>query len=328
MYYPMKLLPALKEYIWGGRRLIDECHKKTDLDNVAESWELASRKEGESFISNGRFKGLSMSEYVEKVGKDALGSRAKRFSTFPLMVKLLDAKETLSVQVHPSDENAKKFPLAEGKTELWYIIDAAPDSKLLYGLKEAMTKEEFANHIKNGTLLEVCNYVNPKKGDVMLVSPGTLHAIGAGVFLLEVQQNSNTTYRVYDYERRGKDGKLRQLHVNEALQVTNLNPPKRNMEILTSLPQIGDAIRKEIGHNEHFRSEYISLNGYAEFFVGDKSFQTFTVISGNLKLNLLESFDVEDEGTLDLSLGDTVFLPANMGRFTIEGRAEIILSEI
>ncbi|MBR3623377.1 MAG: class I mannose-6-phosphate isomerase [Selenomonadaceae bacterium] len=328
MYYPMKLLPALKEYIWGGRRLINEFHKETDLDNVAESWELASRAEGESFIANGRFKGLSMSEFVKKVGKKALGSRAERFSTFPLMVKLLDAKETLSVQVHPSNEDAKKFPGAEGKTELWYIIDAASDAKLLYGVNKAMNRDEFANHIKDGTLLDYCNYVNPKKGDVMLVSPGTLHAIGAGVLLLEVQQNSNTTYRVYDYERRGKDGKLRQLHVKEAVQVANLTPPKRNTMILNPLPSVGDAVRTEIGNNEHFRSEHISLKGNAEFFVGEKSFQTFTVIAGNLTIKLMEAFDADDEGALNLSQGDTVFLPANMGKFYIDGDAEFILSEI
>lgn len=328
MYYPLKLAAALKEYIWGGRRLIDEFHKKTDMENIAESWELASRREGESVILNGRYKDLTMSEYVKKIGKNALGKRAERFSSFPLMVKLLDAKETLSVQVHPSNEEAKHLPNAEGKTELWYIIDSAPDSKLLYGVKEPMTNAEFAEHIKNNTLLEKCNYVHPEKGDVLLVTPGTLHAIGAGIFLLEVQQNSNTTYRAYDYDRRGKDGKPRELHIKEAVEVAKLQPPIRNKEIIKPLPKIGDAARNEIGNNEYFRSEYISLNGEAEFFTDETTFKTFTVISGEMQINLSNENLEEDEKKIELLSGDTVFLPANMGKYKIMGNSEFILSEI
>lgn len=328
MLYPLKLSAALKDYIWGGRRLIDEFHKKTNMETVAESWELAARDEGESVILNGRYKDLTIREYVKKVGKIALGKNAARFSTFPLMVKILDAKEILSVQVHPSDEEAKFLPNAEGKTELWYIIDAKPDAKLLYGVKEAMTNEEFAEHIKNNTLLEKCNYVNPKKGDVMLVSSGTLHAIGAGILLLEVQQNSNTTYRAYDYDRRGKDGKPRELHIKEAVKVAKLEPPKRNKEKKIPLPKIGDAIREEIGNNEHFRAEHINLTGEAEFFTDEHSFQTFTVISGDMNLKVLNEGLQKDESELDLAMGDTVFLPANMGKYKVFGNAEFIMSEI
>lgn len=328
MLYPLKLSAALKDYIWGGRRLIDEFHKKTNLDSVAESWELAARDEGESIISNGRYKNLTIREYVKKVGEDVLGTNASRFATFPLMVKLLDANEILSVQVHPSDEEAKFLPNAEGKTELWYIIDATPDAKLLYGVKEPMTSEEFAEHIKNNTLLDKCNYVNPKKGDVMLVTPGTLHAIGAGILLIEIQQNSNTTYRAYDYDRRGKDGKPRTLHIKEAVKVAKLRPPKRSKEEKVALPKIGDATRAEIGNNEYFRAEHIKIEGNAEFFVGGETFQTFTVIGGDVKLCAYEKKLQEDENELDLTVGDTVFLPANMGKYQVFGKAEFIMSEI
>ena len=328
MLYPLKLAAALKDYIWGGRRLIDEFHKKTDMDSVAESWELAARDEGESVILNGRYKNLTMREYIKKVGQDALGKNASRFETFPLMVKLLDAKEILSVQVHPSDEEAKFLPGAEGKTELWYIIDAAPNAELLYGVKEPMTNEEFAEHIKNNTLLDKCNYVNPKKGDVMLVTPGTLHAIGAGILLIEIQQNSNTTYRAYDYDRRGKDGKPRTLHIKEAVKVAKLQPPERNKEKKIPLPKVDDAIRTEIGNNEHFRAEYINLAGNAKFFAGEKTFQTFTVIGGGVKLRVCNENLLEDEKELDLTKGDTVFLPADMGEYRIFGKSELIMSEV
>lgn len=328
MLYPLKLAAALKDYIWGGRRLIDEFNKKTDLDSVAESWELAARDEGESVVLNGRYKDLTMREYVDKVGKEVLGLHAKRFLTFPLMVKILDAKETLSVQVHPSNEEAKSLPNAEGKTELWYIIDAKLDSKLLFGVKEPMSNAEFREHIKNNTLLDKCNYVYPKKGDVLLVTPGTLHAIGAGILLLEVQQNSNTTYRAYDYDRRGKDGKPRQLHIKEAVKVVKLNPPKSNTETVLKLEKIGDAERNEIGNNEYFRVEHVKLNGEAEFFTDENSFKTFTVIAGNMKLNVFDAQLEKDEKEILLEKGDTVFLPANMGKYKVSGNSEFIISEI
>ncbi len=328
MLYPLKLKAALKDYIWGGRRLIEEFNKETDLETVAESWELAARDEGESVIINGRYKNFTMREYVKELGQIVLGERAKRFSTFPLMVKILDAKETLSVQVHPSNEEAKTLPNAEGKTELWYIMDAKPGAKLLFGVKEKMTQEEFAEHIKNNTLLEKCNYAEPKKGDVMLVTPGTLHAIGAGILLLEVQQNSNTTYRAYDYDRRGKDGKPRELHVKEATQVVKLDPPKSNTEKTVKLEDIGDAERIEIGNNEHFRAEHIMLNGNAEFFTDKNTFKTFTVIAGDMTLSVTGDELAKDEKELKLNMGDTVFLPANMGKFKISGNSEFIMSDI
>lgn len=328
MLYPLKLKAALKDYIWGGRRLIEEFHKETELDTVAESWELAARDEGENVIVNGRYKNFTIREYMKELGKVVLGERAKRFPAFPLMVKILDAKETLSVQVHPSNEEAKVLPNAEGKTELWYIMDAKPGAKLLFGVKEKMTKEEFREHIKNNTLLEKCNYAEPKKGDVMLVTPGTLHAIGAGILLLEVQQNSNTTYRAYDYDRRGKDGKPRELHVKEAEQVVKLNPPKSNTEKTVKLPSIGNAEREEIGNNEYFRSEHVKLNGEAEFFTDENTFKTFTVISGDMKLSVNNEKLNDDEKEILLNTGDTVFLPANMGKFKISGISEFIMSDI
>lgn len=328
MLYPLKLAAALKDYIWGGRRLIEEFHKKTNLENVAESWELAARDEGESIVLNGRYKNLTMREYVKTLGKEVLGIRAARFETFPLMVKILDAKETLSVQVHPSNEEAKHLPNAEGKTELWYIIDAKPGAKLLYGVKEPMTNEEFRKYVENNTLLERCNYREPKKGDVMLVTPGMLHAIGAGILLLEVQQNSNTTYRAYDYDRRDKNGQPRQLHIKEATQVVKLIPPKSNTEKTVKLKKIGDAEREEIGNNEHFRAEHINLNGEAEFLIDKNTFKTFTLIAGDMKLNINNDNLEEDEKELVLTKGDTIFLPANMGKYKISGNSEFIISEI
>ena len=222
-----RLAPAFKDYLWGGTRLRDEYGKNCDFDKVAESWELSCHKDGPSVVADGEDKGLTLREYIEKHGKAVLGTDCEAFEDFPILIKLIDAKDNLSVQVHPDNDYAQRVEGEYGKTEMWYIVDCDEGAELLYGFKHEISKEEFAERIANNTLLDVTNNVPVHKGDVFFIKAGTLHAIGKGILIAEIQQNSNTTYRIYDYGRVGKDGKPRELHVEKAKDVTKLAPAEQ-----------------------------------------------------------------------------------------------------
>ena len=230
----LKLNAPCKDYIWGGNRLREEYGKVSDADKIAESWELSCHKDGQSVIANGKDKGKTLSEYVAE-NKNALGTACDRFEYFPILIKLIDAKDNLSVQVHPDNDYAMRVEGEYGKTEMWYIVDCEEGSQLIYGFDKEISREEFADRIKNNTLLEVTNNVPVHKGDVFFIESGTLHAIGKGILIAEIQQNSNTTYRVYDYGRVGKDGKPRELHIEKAIDVTELCPPKYDTSLRASL---------------------------------------------------------------------------------------------
>lgn len=204
--HPLILIPTIKDYIWGGIKLREEFGKESKLEKLAESWELSCHKDGESVIANGEYKGRTLSEYLAEKPQ-AKGENCKKFENFPVLIKLIDARDNLSVQVHPDNEYAQRVEGEYGKTEMWYIVDCEDNAELIYGFKEEITKDEFRYAIENNTLLEKTNSVSVKKGDVFFIKSGTLHAIGKGILIAEIQQNSNTTYRVYDYGRIGADGK-------------------------------------------------------------------------------------------------------------------------
>ena len=219
----LKLLPACKDYLWGGNKLKTVFNKSCDTEILAETWELSCHKDGNSIIDNGEYKGKTIAEYIEIVGKQALGTNCDRFEEFPILIKFIDSNQPLSVQVHPDDRYALEHEGQYGKTEMWYVIDCEEDAFLYYGFKNPISKEEFENHINNGTLEEVLNKVKVKKGDVFFIESKTIHAIGSGITIAEIQQNSNVTYRVFDYNRVGADGKKRELHIDKAKDVTNLD---------------------------------------------------------------------------------------------------------
>ncbi len=309
------LSPVFKDYLWGGTRLRDEFKKDCDFEKIAESWELAAHKDGESVIASGEFRGITLSEYVEKCGKDCLGRRARRFDRFPIMIKLIDAKDNLSVQVHPSDDYALKNEDDYGKTEVWYVISADEDSYLYYGFNRDITKDEFKRRIADNTIEEVLGKAHVKAGDVFFIEPGTLHAIGKGLLICEIQQNSNTTYRVYDYDRRGADGKPRQLHTEKAVEVTELKTAGG-----------GKHIPKENGRYvfascEYFTSEYIKSDGECVIKLDEESFRSIVVLDGSAEISL-------NGETLAVHKGDSVFIPAQDGEMTINGTVEFILSYV
>lgn len=297
----LKLAPAFKDYIWGGSFLKTE-YNVTDMDRVAEAWVLSCHKDGASTVIGGKYDGKTLSEALSELGPEALGKNAEKFEFFPQLIKLIDARDNLSVQVHPSDEFALENEGQYGKTEIWYILDAVEGAGIYYGFKKKITQKQFIEHLNNNTLMDVLQFVPVKAGESYFIPSGTVHAIGKGLLIAEVQQNSNVTYRVYDFGRVGADGKPRELHVDKAKQVINFSPV--------------DASLKERTECEYFVTKQIKTNGYAVCFNNPISFQSVLVIDG--------------EGTLNqnpIKKFDTFFIPAN-STACIQGECTLLLSYV
>lgn len=315
-----KLRPAFKDYIWGGTRLRDEYGKKCDFDKVAESWELSCHKDGESVIDGGRFNGMTLASFIEEQGRGVLGTDCEKFDNFPILIKLIDAKDNLSVQVHPDNDYALRVEGEYGKTEMWYVVDCDEGATLLYGFKHSISKDEFAQRIADNTLLEVTNAVPVKKGDVFFIQSGTLHAIGKGILIAEIQQNSNTTYRIYDYGRVGKDGKPRQLHVEKAKDVTSLAPAKAYPE--TPTEQRDGYTSKLLSSCDYFTTYLVDVAGdNAAFEADEKSFNSILVLEGELKI-------IGGEDTITAKKGDSVFVTAGNGQYAVNGKGRFILTRV
>lgn len=220
---PMLLRPSGKDYLWGGRRLNDEFEKNIDMDPLAETWECSTHPDGASYVAEGEYAGQELAE-VLRLHPEYLGERHRGEDSLPILIKFIDAKRDLSVQVHPTDEYAQEHEGGQlGKTEMWYVLDAGKDASLIYGLNQTCTKEEMRSAIANGTVTKYLQKVPIHKNDVFFIKPGTIHAIGAGALVAEIQESSNLTYRLYDYDRVDKNGKKRELHIEKALEVADLN---------------------------------------------------------------------------------------------------------
>lgn len=218
----LKLLPACKDYLWGGRRLITDYGKHCDGERLAETWELSCHPDGPSVIAEGPEAGRTVADYLA-AHPEALGENGRKFAGFPVLIKLIDASRDLSIQVHPDDAYARAHEGQNGKTEMWYVLSAEPDAYLYCGFAHDVSKEEFARRIADNTLPEVLRRVHVKAGDTVFIPAGTIHAICSGIVVAEVQQSSNVTYRVCDYGRLGADGRPRALHIAQALEVTDLS---------------------------------------------------------------------------------------------------------
>ena len=293
-----RLTPSLKDNIWGGNKL-REYGKESDKDRIAESWELSFTSGGEAKIADGR-------EMTEAFPRSAWGTLADKFYAFPVLTKFIDAKDNLSVQVHPSDSYALENEGQFGKTEMWYVVEADEGAGLYMGLEHRCDPDEFAAAVADGTVEKLLSFKNVKKGDVYFIPSGTIHAIGAGVVIFEIQQNSTLTYRLYDYMRRDKDGNLRELHVDKAMKVSLLEPYQeavfdKNDESL-------------IGTCEYFETRKYQLNfTKIGFNVENDSFLSITCVSGCGSINGEK-----------MQRGDTFFSPAGSGEIIVEGECEII----
>ena len=310
--HPVKLTPAFKDYLWGGERLKTEFHKQTDLTPLAESWELSAHKDGQSVVASGTYAGLTLTDYLAAIGKDAMGTACGKYDYFPLLIKLIDAKGDLSVQVHPSDEYALAHEGEYGKTEMWYVLDCEEGAALYYGFREDTTRAEYEAAIREGRLTDILNRVPVKRGDVFFIPAGTVHAIGAGILICEIQQNSNTTYRVYDYNRRDKDGNLRPLHVEKALAVSDL----RTSPDLPAIPDGEDVLLAECGY---FEARRLRVKGQGAVNATPESFTALTVTEGEGVLS-------HSGGEIPFRKGDTLFIPAQQTVFTVTGACEMIQS--
>ncbi len=317
--YPLLLKPPVKDYLWGGTRLKTEFGLKSDTDIAAEGWMLSCHKDGSSTVLNGEFAGQALPEVLSAWGDEALGKRAAEFPYFPILIKLIDAKQKLSVQVHPSDEYALKHEGEFGKTEMWYVVDCQEGAELLYGFSCDISTEEFKQRMSDNTLTEVCNSVPVHKGDVFFIDAGTLHAIGEGILIAEVQQNSNTTYRISDYGRLGADGKPRELHIDKALDVTETKVPSMPYGQIGTVVTVGANTVRELASCRFFTAKVLELR---EVFpiLETETFVSLVVLDG------IASLAFEDE-TLTVRKGESVFIPADLA-VSLDGTATILMSSL
>lgn len=321
--YPLLMRPVSKEILWGGEKLRKEYAKTAPFEKIAESWELTVRGDGMSVIANGEYSGMSLERYLMLGKTGVLGTNCKKYDRFPLLIKFIDAADNLSVQVHPDDEYALPNENEFGKTEMWYIMDAEPGAKLVYGLAEGCTIDEFARAVENGTVEEKLNYVEVHRGEVYFIPSGQVHAIGAGILIAEIQQNSNITYRVYDYNRRQRDGSLRQLHTEKALDVIKIRT-EEEIEAIRLEKADSRSNSRTLCACEYFTSKKYttSKENVAVIHVDDTSFVSILVLEsedGHLEMG--------DE-ILPLHRGDSYFIPAGKTDVRISGNAEIITTKI
>lgn len=313
----LSLYPTLKETIWGGRMLIDDYGFETDKDNAAEAWLLSCHKDGPSYVIDGEYKGKTLAEVIEAEGKKVLGTNNADIHDFPVLIKIIDARDKLSVQVHPDDKYAREFENENGKTEAWYVLSCDEGASLIYGVNHNMTKEEFAAAIENGTLLDDVNIVKVKKGDVVFIPSGMLHAIGEGILLAEVQQSSNSTYRVFDYNRRDKNGNFRELHVKKAVDVVELNVTDVNFSAQGEALKLNGGEKTYLTGCDYFRMTCVKVDGTFEDNCDETTFVSLLVLDGYGKL-------ICGTQEIELKKGSSIFIPAGKGNYTINGKLEIL----
>ena len=297
----VKLKPAIKNYIWGGTKL-KEIYKDCDFDKIAEAWVLSFHDDGLSIIDSGLNKGKNLKEVALR---SDLGNKIDNFPFFPMLIKIIDSKEDLIVQVHPSDEYALKYENSFGKTKVWHILSHEKGAKIYLGLNDNCDKDEICDAINDGDIINYMNEFEVEDGQTYLVKSGTLRAIGKGITLIEIQENSNLTYRVYDYDRVDKNGNKRELHIEKALKVIDLNKY-----------EIDDKNPKILAKTKYFTSILTEIDGEKTIKSDEKSFINIVVVKGDGKV-----------GEYDAKLYDSFFLCAN-SEVTIKGKLHLILTKM
>lgn len=316
----LKLTPAIKDYIWGGTRLSKEFDMVSFTDRQAEAWVLSCHEAGHSIVENGEDKGKTLAEVISEKGKGCLGTNCEKFSFFPILIKIIDARDNLSVQVHPDNDYAMKVEGEYGKTEAWYIMDCDEGAEIIYGFKKDISKEEFRKSIEENTLLDYVNRVKVKKGDIFFIEAGTLHAICKGILLAEVQQNSNTTYRVYDYGRL-QNGKPRELHVEKALDVTSTKA------IDATGKPMGETVKKDgfsetlLTSCELFTMKRLDIEEKATVTADSTSFVSLLCLDGN-------GVVMHGDTCVTLYKGESLFIPASYGEVEILGNLTVLESRV
>lgn len=312
--YPLQFNPILKERIWGGEKLNSVLNKPINSNSTGESWEISTVEGDVSIISNGTLKGISLNEVIDSFPNEVLGTTVfdKFGKQFPLLFKYLDAKTDLSIQVHPNDVLAKKRHNSFGKTEMWYIMQADEGSRIIVGFKNNSNAKEYVSHLESNTLLDILEEVKVKTGDVFFLETGTVHAIGAGLLVAEIQQTSDITYRLYDFDRVDSEGNKRELHVELALEAINYN------KVETQKNYNKDAnVSNEMVNCPYFTTNYLKISGELSVSKSSTSFTVYMCTEGEFQLQF-------NQIHYQYSKGDTVLIPAAMTDFNLIGNAVLL----
>lgn len=312
--YPLQFEPILKDRIWGGTKLKTYLNKPIASEITGESWEISTVANDVSIIANGVFKGKSLNELINDFPEQVLGIKVfEQFGKqFPLLFKYLDAREDLSIQVHPNDELAARRHNSFGKTEMWYVMQADDEARLIVGFKEKSSSEEYIKHLENKTLLSILDTKKVKKGDVFFLETGTVHAIGAGTVIAEIQQTSDITYRLYDFDRVDANGNTRELHVDLALEAINYDKVEAQKEYLKI-----ENTSNEVVDCSYFTTNFIPLNGNLNVNKNQNSFTVYMCVDGDFELIL-------NEEKYSYKKGDTVLIPASLTDFQLSGKGSLL----
>ena len=321
MNYPFLLKPTGKDYLWGGKRLNDEFAKDIDMSPLAETWECSTHPDGPSFVSSGEFSGMKLTD-VLRLHPEYMGNHANPQGELPILIKFIDAKDNLSVQVHPSDEYAATHENGQrGKTEMWYVLDAAKDASLIYGLNHDANKDIIRKAIAEEKLDKYLQKVPINKGDLFFIEAGTIHAIGAGALVAEIQESSNLTYRMYDYGRVDKNGNQRELHIEKALDVANLNAAAEPRQPLRVLKYEQGVARELLSRCKYFEVYRMIVNTERRQSVSYKSDElSFRVL---LCVNGCGTIRYDGE-VMNIYKGDCIFVPASSVEFEIHGQIQFL----
>ncbi len=314
MLYPLKFIPAVKDYIWGGRGL-EKIGKILPEGIVAESWEISGHPDGLGPVADGALAGRTLPELMKEFGAELIGHALPEaaLSTFPLLVKFIDANDRLSVQVHPDDAYANAHENGGlGKTEMWVVLAAEPGAKLVYGLRPGVTKDGFAAAVEKGDIAGCLNEVEARKGDAFDIPAGLVHAIGAGLLIAEIQQSSNTTYRVYDYDRTDTAGNKRPLHIAKALDVIDFSLPTSSNGAGKVVENGTGARQTTLVANRYFVVERCEVNGALSGNLDGSRFELMILLEGSANLTY-------PGGECRVRMGDSLLLPATLGAYDLQG---------
>lgn len=317
MIHPLKFKPILKERLWGGTKLKEVFGKPIESDITGESWELSTVPGDISVVANGSLEGKSLQELIDSNAEELLGkSVVERFGKeFPILIKFIDAKQDLSIQLHPNDALAKERHNSFGKTEMWYIMDADPKAELIVGFNKDVTKEEYAESVANDTLLDLLNYEQVKEGDTFFINTGKIHAIGAGVMLAEIQQTSDVTYRVFDFNRKDKEGNLRELHTDLALDAVDY---EKKDDFIVSYDKTKNEVNTMVDC-PYFKTNFIELTENLDLDTAQRdSFTIYMCVGGEAKINTAE-------GEVSIKSGETALLPASTQKISLQSTGAKLL---
>ena len=316
-----KLRPAYKDYLWGGNKFKTIYGKDTPYDITAESWELSAHKDGPSTIVGGEYDGVSFKDFIDENKSAVCGWKADVFDRFPILIKLIDATNALSIQIHPDDDYAFVKESEFGKNEVWYILDCEKDAYLYLGLNKDYSKSEIQQKVNDKSITEALNKVYVKPGDVLFVPAGTIHAIGAGIVICEIQQNSNSTYRLYDYDRRDKNNNLRPLHIDKAMDVVDCNQYFVNTDGVGETIKYARSEQRLLCECKYFEVKYYDIPKHEIIMIDDSSFKSIVVIEGECDVSCQD----EKEHAVE---GDSLFISAGRKRVHVNGKCKLIVTNI